>query len=511
MTTMPRAMTAAPTRTLSELLPERAITRDAAISGLCYDSRQVRPGDLFFALHGEKTDGAQFIAQAIANGASAVVAGASVDAAVPVIVDANPRRLMADISHRFHGHPDRSIDLVGVVGTNGKSTVAAGLQAVWETAGVKAGLFGTLHYRWGDFSEPAARTTPEAPDLDRLLARMRDDGVTRAVMEVSSHALILDRVWGLRYKGGIFTNITRDHLDFHKTFENYRDAKRLFFERLTAPGSFAAINIEDPHHPHFVAACPQARLIRYSGSGEEVDVRLAIVTHDLDGTHGRLLIDRRSWPFHTRLWGRFNHANLAAIAAGAYGSGVDGDLIARGISSFPGIMGRAERVTTGAPFHVFVDYAHTPDALEAVLSAARPLVRGKLIALFGCGGDRDRGKRPEMAQAVARWADEVILTSDNPRSENPAAIIEEVKQGFTPAQLTRQVWTDPDRARAIHHAITVARAGDAVFLCGKGHEDYQEIQGVRTHFLDHEVAARALAAAGYPPAKGPTPPGGDGS
>ncbi len=509
--TMPRTMPATLPKRLSELIPDRTHSANPAITGIAYDSRKVLPGDLFFALPGEKTDGAQFAAHAIDSGAAAVVASRSLDVPVPVIVAENPRRLMAEASHRFYDHPDQAIDLVGVVGTNGKSTVAAGLQVVWETAGEKSGLFGTLNYRWGDYSEPASRTTPEAPDLDRLLARMRTDGVTRAVMEVSSHALILDRVWGVRYTGGIFTNITRDHLDFHKTFENYRDAKKIFFERLTTPGCFAAINVEDANHKHFVSACPKARVIKYSGSGDEVEVRLTIVAHDLDGTHGRLMIGRDSWPFHSSLWGRFNHANLAAIAAGAYGSGIDGHIIARGISDFHGIMGRAERVRSGAPYHVFVDYAHTPDALDAVLGAARPLVRGRLIALFGCGGDRDRGKRPEMAQAVERWADEIILTSDNPRSEDPNAIIADAAAGFTPETLKTKVWTDPDRARAIAHAITIAQPGDAVFLCGKGHEDYQEIKGVKHHFLDHEVATRALTAAGFPPGQGPTPPGGDGS
>lgn len=509
--TTPHTMTAATTKKLSELLPDQPVSTDATISGIAYDSRKVRNGDLFFALPGEKTNGAQFAVQAVANGAAAVVTSAPLNLDVPVFVSENPRRLMADVSHRFYGYPDRTIDLVGVVGTNGKSTVAAGLQEVWETAGEKSGLFGTLNYRWGDYSEPASRTTPEAPDLDRLLARMRDDGVKRAVMEVSSHALILDRVWGVRYKGGIFTNITRDHLDFHKTFENYRDAKRLFFERLTTPGCFAAINIEDPNESHFVTACPKARVIKYSGSGEEVDVKLAIMTHDLDGTHGRLVINGESWPFHSTLWGRFNHANLAAIAAGAYGSGIDGATIAKGLSDFHGIMGRTEPVRSTAPFHVFVDYAHTPDALEAVLGAARPLVRGRLIVLFGCGGDRDRGKRPEMAEAVEHWADEIILTSDNPRSEDPVAIINDVTAGFTPEALKLKVRTDPDRARAIEHAISIALHGDAVFLCGKGHEDYQEIKGIKTHFLDHEVAARALRAAGFPLSKGQTPPGGDGS
>jgi len=496
-------------RTLSELLPGRAVPIEIPVTGISYDSRTTQSGDIFFALPGAKTTGVDFARAAVQRGAVAVVAPSSLDLSVPVIVADEPRKVMAEVSHRFYGFPDRTIDLIGVTGTNGKSTVAAGLQTIWEIAGIPAGLFGTLFYRWANHSEPASRTTPEAPDLDRLLARMRQDGVKRAVMEVSSHAIVLDRVWGLHFKGGIFTNITRDHLDFHHTFENYRGVKRIFFERLSGTGVFAAINVEDPNHSHFITACPGARVILYSGSGEEVDVHLAIVAHDLDGTQGRLLIGGESWPFRTPLWGRFNHANLAAIAAGAYGSGIDGGTIARGLSRFAGITGRAERVPSAAPFPVFVDYAHTPDALDAVLSAARPLVRGRLIVLFGCGGDRDRGKRPEMAQAVEHWADQIILTSDNPRSEDPDDIIREVQAGFTEDTKKSKLWMNPDRARAIDQAVKVARAGDAVFLCGKGHEDYQEVAGSRHHFLDHEEAQRALKAAGFPPVA--APPGGDGS
>jgi UDP-N-acetylmuramoyl-L-alanyl-D-glutamate--2,6-diaminopimelate ligase len=485
------------TRSLSDLLFDFAGEyAHVRVSGIAYDSRVVKPGDLFFALLGSRADGAKFAQAAVKAGAVAVIAASRLDLGVPTIVVDNPRRLMAEVSHRFYGHPDRILDLVGVVGTNGKSTVAAGLQTIWEFAGVQAGLLGTVTYRWGKRSFPATRTTPEAPDLDRFFAQMRADGVQKVVLEVSSHALALDRVWGLRFRGGVFTNLTRDHLDFHKTFENYRDTKKLFFERLSMPGSFAAINAEDPASPVFAAAASQTRVIRYAGSREDVDVGLAVVTHDLNGTQGRLVIGDHSWPFQSPLWGRFNHANLAAMAAAAYGSGVDGTTIVRGIGQFGGIPGRAERVPSGAPFPVFVDYAHTPDALDAVLSAARPLVRGRLLVLFGCGGDRDRGKRPEMARAVEQWADHIYLTSDNPRSEDPETIIAEVKAGFSPETWSSRVWCDPDRARAIARVVADARAGDAVFLCGKGHEETQDIGGVLHRFSDRDKAAQALAATG---------------
>lgn len=489
---------------LGQLFP--GVAMDAAeidVTGLAYDSRMVRPGDLFFALSGSKADGARFAASAVRAGAVAVVTGAPLPVGVPTIVVPLPRRTMAEIAHRFYGHPDRLIDLVGVVGTNGKSTVAAGLQTVWESAGISAGLVGTVAHRWGKVSIAATRTTPEAPDLDRLLAQMQGDGVRRVAMEVSSHALVLDRVWGLNYRGGIFTNLTRDHLDFHGTFENYRAAKRLFFERLDASDCFAAINVDDPSWRVFAEASAAARLIRYSANCADADLRLTIVMHDLSGTRGRLIYKHQSWPFESPLWGRFNHSNLAAIAAGAIGSGVDGAVVARGLSGFHGVPGRAERINSAAPYSVFVDYAHTPDALRAVLGAARPLVRGRLLVLFGCGGDRDRGKRPEMAQAVERWADRIYLTSDNPRSEDPGAIINEVKAGFTPSTLESKVWCNPDRARAIAQAVADAQPGDGVFLCGKGHEDTQDVAGVVHPFSDRDVVAGVLTA--------DAPPGGGGS
>ncbi|MEW5700789.1 MAG: UDP-N-acetylmuramoyl-L-alanyl-D-glutamate--2,6-diaminopimelate ligase [Candidatus Zixiibacteriota bacterium] len=497
------------TRALSGLLPDLpGGYGEVRVSGIAYDSRVVKPGDLFFALPGAKTDGAQFARDAVANGASAVVATADLGLPVPCIVADNPRRLMAEVSHRFFGHPDRALDVIGVVGTNGKSTVAAGLQTVWESAGVAAGLLGTVTYRWGAESHPAERTTPEAPDLDRFLSRMRADGVRTVAMEVSSHAIALDRVWGLHFRGGVFTNLTRDHLDFHKTFADYRDTKKRFFERLTAPTSFAAINLDDPVSGEFALAAAAARVIRYAGTRDDADVHLDVQAHDLTGTRGRLVIDGESWPLASPLWGRFNHANLAAIAAAAHATGVPGATIAAAMATFHGISGRTERVPSSAPFPVFVDYAHTPDALDAVLSSARPLVRGRLLVLFGCGGDRDRGKRPEMAHAVEQWADRIYLTSDNPRSEDPEAIISDVKKGFAPGIWESHVWCDPDRARAIARVVADAKAGDAVFLCGKGHEQEQEIAGVRHRFSDRDQAAEALAAAGYTPPV--SPPGGGG-
>jgi UDP-N-acetylmuramoyl-L-alanyl-D-glutamate--2,6-diaminopimelate ligase len=338
--------------------------------------------------------------------------------------------------------------------------------------------------------------------LADLLDRMRTDGVKITALEVSSHAIALDRVWELQFSGGIFTNLTRDHLDFHHTMEEYRRVKARFFERLEAGGSFAAVNADDPSADFFVQAARHTRIIPYSVSRSDVDVSLDVVAHSLSGTRGHLIIQGESWPFATTLWGNFNHANLAAMAAGAWATGIEGDQIARGISAFGGIPGRAERIAAKAPFDVFVDYAHTPDALDAVLASVRPLVKGRLLVVFGCGGDRDRGKRTEMARAVERWADRIYLTSDNPRSEDPQDIIAEVKKGFSTGAY---VWCDSDRIRAIEQSIADATTGDAVFLCGKGHEETQEVAGVFHPLSDRTTAAQILAAQGHAPQ---TPEGG---
>lgn len=498
------------TRTLAGLL---GIHGDPAasleVSGIAYDSRRVRPGDLFFALPGALVDGARFAPQAAAKGALAVVAERTLSIPVPAIVVPNARRSMAEAALRFYNHPDNEMDLVGIVGTNGKSTIAAGLETVWSSSGIPAGLIGTITYRWGNRSIPAPRTTPESPDLVSLLDCMRSDGVRNVACEVSSHAIALDRVWGIRFRAGIFTNVTRDHLDFHKTFEEYRRVKALFFENLSGPKSFAVINVDDPSAEVFVRAAKNTRVIRYSVRRRDVDVGMEVTSHSFDGTRGQLLLGGEVHSFFSPLWGRFNHANLAAIAGAAWGAGLPGAQVAEGLAAFGGISGRLESIPSSAPFDVFVDYAHTPDALDAVLSAARPLVRGKLRVLFGAGGDRDRGKRPEMARAVEKWADQIYLTSDNPRSEDPLAIIEDVRSGFSTGT---PIICDPDRYRAIERAVADANPGDVVFLCGKGHEQTQEIAGVFHRFSDQETAAGILAAGGHPPQnpqgkRGGIPPG----
>lgn len=496
-------MTSAKTRPLGDLLD--GLSGDAAvvrIGGLAYDSRRVKPGDLFFALPGVHADGASFARDAVRRGASAVVAEHAVDLAIPVVVVPRARRAMAIAAGRFWNHPDHDVRLSAVIGTNGKSTVAAGLRTIFETAGIPAGLLGTVDYRWGTQVRRASRTTPEAPDFYEMIAAMRDEGIQAAAAEVSSHAIVLDRVWGVRFRCGIFTNITRDHLDYHKTFEEYRRVKASFFEHLDADSASAVINMDDPSFGAVLAAARRTRICRYSVRNVDADLFLQPDQHSLKGTEGRITVENRTIRFRSPLWGAFSHSNIAAMAAAAHVQGISDKDISDGIAAFAGISGRIERVPASAPFDVFVDYAHTPDALNAVLSAARPLVRGRLLVLFGCGGDRDKGKRPEMAQAVERWADRIYLTSDNPRSEDPNSIIADVTVGFSKGS---QVWSDPDRVRAIERSIGDAQPGDAVFLCGKGHEDTQEIAGVFHHFSDRETAAQILAARGHAPQ---TPRGG---
>jgi UDP-N-acetylmuramoyl-L-alanyl-D-glutamate--2,6-diaminopimelate ligase len=492
------------TRCLADLLDNLSDDLGTVpVTGVTHDSRMVQPGVVFFALPGTVVDGAKFAPQAVRHGASAVVAERPLDLDVPVIVVANARRAMAEAAARFFGHPDRDISLIGVVGTNGKSTIASGLHSVTTRAGIASGLIGTIEYRWGSQTKPAPRTTPEATDLFDFLNQMRDDGVRAAAVEVSSHAIALDRVWGINFAGGIFTNITRDHLDYHHTMEEYRRVKGTFFERLQSNDSFAAINIDDATADYFLDAARASRIIRYSVSQPKAEVLLTITEHSPHGSQGSLEIaGHSSVSLTSPLWGAFNHSNLAAIAAAAHGMGIEPSVIADGLAHFDGIPGRTERVPSSAPFDVFIDYAHTPDALDVVLSAARDLVKGRLLVVFGCGGDRDRGKRAEMAQAVERWADQTYLTSDNPRSEDPLSIIADVKQGFSAGT---QVFSDPDRVRAIERSITDATTGDTVFLCGKGHEETQEVAGVFHRFSDRETAVRILAAHGHAPQ---TPRGG---
>ena len=492
---------------------------DVEIAGIQHDSRTVKPGDLFVAIRGFRHDGGSFIPQAVARGASAVMverepAGLAIPAAVTLIQVPDARLGLALAAGRFFGHPSRGLRLIGVTGTNGKTTTTYLVEAILADAGRRMGLLGTIQYRCGDVTFAGERTTPESSDLQSLLARMRALGAWGAVMEVSSHSLALERVAGCEFDVGIFTNLTQDHLDFHGTMQEYAAAKARLFRRLgtdrTKPGEAGAVlNAEDAWAP-VVAAGTRARVIRYALEGEaDLQVRaseftLAGIRATVDSPWGR-------WEVASPLVGRHNLANILGAAGACLHLGLDRDSVARGVTALRAVPGRFEKVEAGQPFGVVVDYAHTPDALERTLQTARRFAAGRLIAVFGCGGDRDRGKRPIMGEAAARLADVVVVTSDNPRSEDPQAILAEIEVGVARAGAgSAKHVTIAERREAIAEALRRARPGDLVVIAGKGHETYQILRDRTIPFDDRLVAGEALAGLGFraaAPGVSPGPPG----
>lgn len=493
------------TKTLSELAAVLgggvpADAQDRRVAGVTADSRRVVPGSLFVALKGLHVDGGKFADEAVRRGAVAVVrergtAGPGGLAGVLTIEVDDARSALADLARTFHGDPARGMTLVGVTGTNGKTTTSCLLRSIFSAAGQSAGLIGTIHYEFAGRVLPAPYTTPEAPDLYGLLREMADAGVTHAVMEVSSHALAQRRVRGLEFAAGVFTNLTQDHLDFHGSMEEYFRAKRLMFEGLSASAS-AVVNADDPRAGDLLAAT-RARRVTY-GASSPADVR----AREISVTPGGIGVTADTpWgpiDLASPLLGRYNASNILAAVAAAGALGVPVPTIRRGIETMAGVSGRFEKVEAGQPFTVIVDYAHTDDALSRLLAAAREITPGRLAVLFGCGGDRDRGKRPKMGLAAARAADFVVLTSDNPRTEDPVRILSEVEAGVREAGRTagRDYLVVPDRREAIRTAIEGARAGDTVVLAGKGHEDYQIVGDERRAFSDREEALAALAKSG---------------
>jgi UDP-N-acetylmuramoyl-L-alanyl-D-glutamate--2,6-diaminopimelate ligase len=466
----------------------------AHVSAIVYDSRRVVPGAVFVALRGLKADGAAFASQAVARGASFIVAETPRPEGVstPWLVVADARLALALLADAFYDHPSRRMKVVGVTGTNGKTTTSYLLASIFDAAGMKSGLLGTVAYRLGSEEREASRTTPEAPDVQQLLDEMIRRGCVSAVMEVSSHALALKRVDGMQFAAGVFTNLTRDHLDFHEDMETYFLAKRRLFEMLPAdaPG---VINLDDPR------GVPLCDVVRRP-------VTFAL-TRPADVSPGRLELTLRGLSFdiktpagtvaiQSRLVGRPNASNILAAAATAVALGVPLDAIAQGVRMLPGVPGRFEVVSSAEDdVTVVVDYAHTDDALRNLLETARGLAVKRLITLFGCGGDRDRTKRPLMGMVAARLSDVVIITSDNPRSEDPNRIIDEIKRGIpagAQAGRAQDVQAIVDRREAIERGIDQAQAGDLVLIAGKGHEKYQQIGDRVLPFDDAQVAREAL-------------------
>jgi UDP-N-acetylmuramoyl-L-alanyl-D-glutamate--2,6-diaminopimelate ligase len=474
-------------------------------TGIVYDSRRAAPGTVFVAVPGQRADGAAFAAQAVSRGAVLVVAETPPRGglAAPWVQVADARLALARLADRYFGHPSGDLEVVGITGTNGKTTTAYLLRSVFEAAGQRCGLLGTVTYSVGDEEREATRTTPEAPDVQSLLREMADRACRAAVMEVSSHALALRRVDGTRFAAGVFTNLTRDHLDFHRDMEAYAAAKRRLFD-LLPEGAPAIVNVDDPRGAEFVDAA--RRPITY-GVRRAADVSAGQLALTLHGLRFEARTPAGVVQVASPLVGRPNVYNILAAVATGVALGVPASAIESGIANLAGVPGRFE--VASAPSDdvtVVVDYAHTDDALKNLLETARGLASRRVITVFGCGGDRDRTKRPLMGAVAGRLSDVVVVTSDNPRSEDPAAIIEEVMRGMPqPADRVVQAGTERevrrgplalevvDRGAAIHKATELAEPGDLIVLAGKGHEKTQTI-GDRSHpFDDVAVAREALA------------------
>src|SRR6266481_6077673 len=466
------------------------------ISGLDYDSRRIKPGDAFIAMQGESSDGNKFIDQAISAGAVAIVTDSATEKPRPNVAWAqvpHGRRALARLSANFYKKPAERLAITGITGTNGKSTTAFLLESILSAAGRKSALVGTIEYHVAGKILPAPHTTPEALELNRMLADALGQGATEAVMEVSSHALEQQRVYGIPFNVAVFTNLTRDHLDYHHTMENYFSAKKLLFDgSLGELPECSVINVDDAAGRELVLETRKRgqRVVTY-GLNEPADISASEVHHSLDGMSFRLDTTAGSLNLTSPLVGRPHIYNIMAAVATGLELGYSLDVIARAIRTSNGAPGRFERVPHSGKFAVVVDYAHTDDALLNVLRTARNVAEGRIITVFGCGGDRDTSKRAPMGEAAGSLSDVVILTSDNPRTEDPEKILADVEIGLL--STSKPYEKIADRRKAIFRAIEEARNGDVVIIAGKGHEDYQIIGKDISHFDDKEIAMEALA------------------
>jgi len=475
-------------RVIAALAPTDVVQRaPVEISDLAYDTRAVGPGALFFCVPGERHDGHAFARDAVERGAVALVVERVLELDVSQLVVPDARRAMAQAAVVFFDDPTRTLEVAGVTGTNGKTTTTFLLHSILGAAGRRPGLLGTIESLIGGERRPALRTTPEAIDLQRAFREMLGAGDRSCALEATSHGSELGRLDGVRFSALAFTNLSQDHLDFHGTFERYFDAKRRLFVEGERPP--AAVNVGDDYGRRLaedLRALGHEPLLTF-GTADDADIRPEQL--ELDGTGARLRAG--GIELRTRLRGRFNVENVLAAVAVSRLLGVENDAIAAGVEALEGVPGRFEAVEAGQPFAVVVDYSHKPDALENVLRTAREIARSRVICVFGCGGDRDRGKRPLMGRIASELADVAIVTSDNPRSEDPDAIIAEVVAG---AEASLEV--EPDRAAAIGRALALAQEGDVVVIAGKGHEQGQEFAGRVVPFDDREVAREALRRLG---------------
>jgi UDP-N-acetylmuramoyl-L-alanyl-D-glutamate--2,6-diaminopimelate ligase len=464
------------------------VSLDAEVAAVEHDSRRVQAGALFVALRGAVADGHQFVDAALRKGALAVVSEREPPPGTPWVRVPDAREALAELAAAFYGRPGEQLELIGVTGTNGKTTTTFLIDAALRAAGHKVGLLGTVQYRVGDRLLDASRTTPESADLQALMHEMVAAGCSHAVMEVSSHALALKRVHGCAFGVAVFTNLTRDHLDFHADMDAYFGAKRVLFDTLLRPDGTAVINADDDRAAE-LRSVAKGRVWTF-GLERHADFRGHDVRLSLAGTRFHATTPFGILAVETPLLGRFNVENVLAALAAALAAGVPTDRALQGIASVRGVPGRLERVDCGQDFLVVVDYAHTDDALKNLLETVRELGPSRVITVFGCGGDRDRTKRPLMGAVASRLSDVVIVTSDNPRSEPPEAILEEIQRGMNGGRKAER-HAIVDRREAIARALELARTGDAVVIAGKGHETYQVLGTDKVPFDEREIVRAA--------------------
>jgi len=466
---------------------------DTRIAGIETDSRKIKPGYLFVALKGFTVDGHQYISQAMANGASAVLVETEDALSETCIQVPDTKKALAILADRFYNYPTHRLKLIGVTGTNGKTTITHIVEKILQDAGFKAGIIGTIQMRFGEEIQEVKNTTPESLELQRLLAYMANKGATHACIEVSSHALELGRVWGCNFRTAIFTNLTQDHLDYHQTMEKYRDAKALLFSQLGntydhMDQRFAILNADDPASEHFQKVT-SAQVIRY-GIHTEADVRASDISISSSGTSFMIRSYKGDSPVHMKLVGLFSVYNALAAAAACLAEGIDLRSVISSLETIEGVRGRFERVHVGQDYSVIVDYAHTPDSLENVLKTAEEFTQGKLYCIVGCGGNRDKTKRPLMAAIAVEHSDHAIFTSDNPRFEDPQVILDDMVAGVPDDKDNFTVISN--RKEAIEFAVSKAQKGDCILIAGKGHETYQIVKDQVFTFDDKEVASVAI-------------------
>jgi UDP-N-acetylmuramoyl-L-alanyl-D-glutamate--2,6-diaminopimelate ligase len=457
------------------------------ISQIQYDSRKIRTGDLFVAVQGDREDGHSYVGDAVKRGAIAVVVERDVEVPLEVtkVVVPDSRAALSRVASVYFGRPSRRMEITGVTGTNGKTTTCYLLKSIYGAAGLNAGMITTVEYVIGHKKKRATLTTPESLDLQEILRSMAESGVHAVAMEVSSHGLVQKRVKDVDFSNAVFTNLTRDHLDFHGDMESYLSSKKMLFQAMTI-GGIAAMNCDDPHWQEMVADT-RARVIKY-GFSEGADLRATGIEATLQGTKIDVTWNGKSLELESPLVGRHNAYNMMASAAAALSSGVEDYSVALGIKRLKKVPGRVEAFDLPNGARAFVDYAHTPDALFKVLGSLKEVTGGRVICVFGCGGDRDKGKRPMMGEVSASLADHVIVTSDNPRREDPASIILDITKGIK----GHNYKVEPDRRKAIEEALRMTGSGDCVLVAGKGHEDYQIVGELRLPFDDRKVISELI-------------------